>query len=315
MLIVMKRFIVMAGVAVLMGLMSADSYGQRGRENYRRPQSTERKQAPSQNRPSGVSNHRGSRPGNMGMGNNQQGYRPQGRPGNRPQGRPESGSQVRPDNRPQGGFGRPGNGRPEGNGHHHGRPGDYRPHDHHGYHHDHHHGHGPQFGHRPPFRPYMPANRRWYRPTPPPSFRVYPGAPRFSTILGIALGSAVNYTVNALLNAGYNVAGYGTNAVYLTGVPMMNMSWPNVTMNYIDGRLRGSEFTYSSPGYDMSRYNMLYADLTRQYGYPTSVQDMGGGNVSATWWGYDNGFITLSYFADYAYNGARRYYTTLSIGN
>ena len=273
----------------------------------------------------------GNRPGNgnnngavhrPGHGNNNGSVN---RPGN--QNRPGNGNNFRPGNngnrpgndhgnRPNGNWNRPGGNHNPGyvpnrpNHGHNDRPG-YRP------------NHGPNHrpGYRPPYhahapmRPYMPVNRPWRPPVPPRHWRPYHGAPRFSTILGITLGTAIDITINSLLNSGYNVTGYGPNVVYLNSVPMMNFTWPNATFNYVDGAFRGSEFTYSTPGYDMSRYNMLYNQLISQYGYPVSVQNNGGDSVSATWWGYNNGYITLSFFPDYAYNGSLRYYTTFSVGN
>lgn len=270
-----------------------------------------------------------SRPGNMGRPSGSSQSRPnpsQGPSNNRPSNnRPGSSNKPTPNrpgnNRPD--HNRPGNNRPDHNRPDHNRPG---------------HGWGtpnpvlgpsnnrpgnhrpptpPRPVHRPapPVRPYMPAHRPWRRPTPPPHFRPYTGMPAFAGILGLTFGTALGITVNALINSGYNVSGYGNDVVYLSSVPLYNMTWPNATLNYINGDLRGSVFTYSTPGYDMSRYNILYNDLVSRYGYPVSVENNGGYNVSTTWWGANNGYITLSYFTDYANNGSLRYYTTLSIGN
>jgi hypothetical protein len=258
------------------------------------------------------------RPGNMGKGNSSSNNRTgnSGKSsnnrqniGNNNNNRPNNGGQVSNNNRPAGMN--PGNGgwnthspnmggaRPGGNMARPNMGGS---------------GHGGfKFG--APMRPYMPANHRWYRPTPPPSFRPYRGCPRFSSILGIALGSALNYSLDCLVGAGYNVLGYVADAIYLSNVSMLNMMWPNATMHYSGDVLRGSEFTYSTPGYDRSRYTMTYNSLVRQYGAPISVQNNGNDGISATWWGYDNNYVTLSFYPDYAYNGAVRYYTTLSFGN
>lgn len=161
----------------------------------------------------------------------------------------------------------------------------------------------------------MPYNRPWRRPTPPPSWRPYYGCPTFNSILGVTLGTALNLSLDYLFNSGYSIMGYGNNQIYLSNVPVYNYSWPSATLYYgTGGGLQGSEFVYSSPGYDISRYNALYSQLVRQYGYPVSVQNTYGG-VTATWWGYNNGYITLSFFNDTAFNGTSRYYTTLSIGN
>ena len=160
----------------------------------------------------------------------------------------------------------------------------------------------------------MPAYRPWCPPVRPVGFRPYIGCPNIVSVLGVIFGTTINVTLDALYNNGYNIAGYMNNAIYLTNVSLMNVMWPNVTLSYSNGGLRGSEFTYSSPGYDMSRYNIIYNQLYRQYGQPVST-DASGASITTTWWGYDNGYIRLSFFPDYAYNGSSRYYTTLSIGN
>ena len=293
----------------------------------------------------------GYRPGNSGSGNGQ-GYRPGGsndRPGNGGSGyRP--GGNDRPGDRPGGGNGfRPGGNDRPGHGNDHGyrpggghdRPGDrpgggigHRPGGGHDFRPDHGPGHGPGHrpgghgfrpngpyrpGHwrpqpRPPYRPFMPAYRPWRPPVRPVGFRPYIGCPNIVSVLGVIFGTTINVTLDALYNNGYNIAGYMNNAIYLTNVSLMNVMWPNVTLSYSNGGLRGSEFTYSSPGYDMSRYNIIYNQLYRQYGQPVST-DASGASITTTWWGYDNGYIRLSFFPDYAYNGSSRYYTTLSIGN
>ena len=293
----------------------------------------------------------GYRPGNPGNGNGQ-GYRPGGsndRPGNGGSGyRP--GGNDRPGDRPGGGNGfRPGGNDRPGHGNDHGyrpggghdRPGDrpgggigHRPGGGHDFRPDHGPGHGPGHrpgghgfrpngpyrpGHwrpqpRPPYRPFMPAYRPWRPPVRPVGFRPYIGCPNIVSVLGVIFGTTINVTLDALYNNGYNIAGYMNNAIYLTNVSLMNVMWPNVTLSYSNGGLRGSEFTYSSPGYDMSRYNIIYNQLYRQYGQPVST-DASGASITTTWWGYDNGYIRLSFFPDYAYNGSSRYYTTLSIGN
>lgn len=267
------------------------------------------------------------RPGNMGSSN---------RPGGNNHGninRPGSGSHVTPpnnNNRPGGNHGnmdRPGGNnhgninRPGGN--HHGnhnrptppptRPGGQRPPV---PNHSHRPGHmPPPPPHSVPYRPYMPANRPWMRPVPPPSYRPYGRLPRFNSIFNINFGTTFSISLNTLMNTGYTVAGYGSDVIYLANINQYGYIWPSATMHYQNGVLTGTQFVYSSPGYDMSRYNILYNNLTGQYGYPVSVQNGGSGSISATWWGYDNSYITLSFYPDYAYNGSYRYYTTIQIGN
>lgn len=160
----------------------------------------------------------------------------------------------------------------------------------------------------PPPRPVM-HNHRWHRPTPPPHYwhPVTTWRP-FNTILGIALGSAINYTINSLINSGYNVCGYSNNAVYVTNVSMLGMMWPNATLVYSSNGLCGSEFTYNTIGYDMSRYYNAYNMLTSTYGCPYNVTNTGG-FMTSTWWGNNNQFITLSFGNN---NGS--FVTTLSYG-
>lgn len=251
-----------------------------------------------------------SRPGNNG--------RPQGTPGNGNGNQHKPGNQNKPGNQPSGTISRPGNnGRPQGTpnpGHH--TPTPPKPN---------HKPTPPPVNHRPNYgrptpppswhyRPYMPANRPWGRPTPPPSWRPNNGAPVINAILGITLGTALDITLGNLARNGFTVAGYGDQNIYLSNVNQFNFLWPGVTMHFNNGYLVGSEFVYSSPSYDMSRYNVLYNRLVGQYGYPVSTQNQGG-SISATWWGYNNGYITLSYYNDYAYNGMMRYFTTLQMGN
>ena len=132
----------------------------------------------------------------------------------------------------------------------------------------------------------------------------------FGTILGLALGTAIGASVSALANNGYTVSSYGDNVVYLTDVPQMNYYWPNAALYYNNGRLYGSQFTYSSSFYDMSRYNNLYNTFVRQYGAPVQVSD-NGIVTSATWYGAGNRYVTLTF--DRGYSG--QYFTTLSFGN
>ncbi len=167
---------------------------------------------------------------------------------------------------------------------------------------------------RIPPRPMMPANRPWHRPTPPPSFRPAPGWRPFSSILGIALGSAINISINGLINAGYNVSGYGNDAVYVTDAPMLNMVWPDATLYYGNGGLYASEFVYSTPAYNLSRYNSAYRTLVRNYGTPIQSTNVGG-SITSTWWGPGNQFIRLTFQSAIAGNGSNRFFTTLSFGN
>ena len=114
----------------------------------------------------------------------------------------------------------------------------------------------------------------------------------------------------ALVNSGYTVSSYGNDVVYLNDVPQLNYYWPDAALYYNNGRLYGSQFTYSSPYYDMNRYNTLYNTLMMQYGAPVQVVN-NGPVCSATWYGAGNRYVTLSFNSGYS----GQFYTTLSFGN
>lgn len=168
---------------------------------------------------------------------------------------------------------------------------------------------------RAPHRPLMPAhNNHWKRPTPPPAFRPAPGWRPINSVLGIAFGSAINFTINALINSGYNVTGYANDAVYVANATMLNMLWPDATLYYGNGGLYGSEFVYSTPSFNMNRYYNTYNQLVASYGAPFRTQN-NGGVITSTWWGPGNQFINLTFQSGRAYNGSSRFFTTLSFGN
>lgn len=281
------------------------------------------------NRPSNPGgNHRpgtGNRPSNPGGSN-----RPSN-PGNnnRPSNPGNNGGSHRPGNGNRPGntnppMNRPGNGnhnRPGNNGHYPGnnRPGQRPPQ------------HPPRpgrpdYGYRPPRpgrpphglppRPMGPGYRHpvpffghWHRPVPPPRWHYTAGVgPVFSTILGVAIGATIASSLNSLAANGYTVSNYGSDVVYLSNVPQMNLMWPDAAMYYNNGLLCGSQFTYPTSYYDMSRYNTLYNRFVQLYGAPVSTGNSGG-IVSATWFGGDNRFVTIEFNGSYG-----NYYTTLSYG-
>ncbi|MDE6137128.1 MAG: hypothetical protein K2F97_06610 [Muribaculaceae bacterium] len=175
-----------------------------------------------------------------------------------------------------------------------------------------HHHHHVNYGR--PHRPNMPPPRPYHRPAPPPpSWHPHSWRP-FRSILGVALGTTVNLSINALINNGYNVSGYDNNVVYLANVPMLNYSWPVANLHYGNAGLDGSEFVYYTSGYNLGRYNAVYNSLTSAYGRPYAVQNLAGGGRRAVWWGNDGQYITLSFGSGYAAGGGLNYYTTLSFG-
>ncbi|MDE6396778.1 MAG: hypothetical protein K2K84_05865, partial [Muribaculaceae bacterium] len=151
-------------------------------------------------------------------------------------------------------------------------------------------------------------------PTPPPSWRPIGPVPSFNAILGIAFGTALNYTLNSLINNGYSVSGYGPSEIYLTNVSQFNYNWPDATLYFNNGNLVGSSFAYATAGYNMNRYNRLFSTFMNMYGNPVNLQNLSNGGVQATWWGYNNNYVTLSYYPDYLPTGPMRYYTTVTLG-
>lgn len=255
------------------------------------------------NRPSGGGQSGSSRPGNSGESH----FRPGNNNGNH--GNNTGGNHNRPDNN------HPGNNnnhyRPANN-HGHGQqpPQQMRPQ-----------GHGPQHWQGPSRPPMPPRHDRHFhhhvpffgtfsRPVPPPRWHYAGGGPTFGTILGVALGTAIGASINALVNHGYSVSSYGNDVVYLNNVPQMNFYWPDAALYYTNGVLTGSQFTYPSGFYDMSRYNSLYNTFSMQYGMPVQTVN-NGGVISATWYGAGGRYVNLSFNSNYAGS----YYTTLSFGN
>ncbi len=168
----------------------------------------------------------------------------------------------------------------------------------------------------PPRRPGLPLDPRpFVCPPRPAHWHPGPRVPLLQSILGITLGTALNVSLNYLFNQGYAVDGYGTDVVYLRNVPQLNLYWPDATLYYGPaGGLIGSEFVYSTLGYDRARYNTVYNILAAQYGNPY-VQNLVGGGVQATWWGSNNSFISLQFNSQMSVGGQMRYFTTLTFGN
>ena len=306
----MKRFFRTVGILLLCGALvcpvaEARGRNERGREPSRTQQPSSRPGNNGQGRPSHNNGGGHNRPGNNNNrpGNGGNHDRP-GHNNHRP------GNNDRPGN---GNHNRPGNnqGHRPGNGNHHPGPGpggpigshrpDYRP------------NRPPQHHYHGPVRP-RPPHHGWYRPAPPPQWRPPHHWRPFRSILGISFGTAINLSVNALINSGYTVSSYNSNSVFVNNVPMLNMMWPDAVLFYNDrGGLCGSRFLYSTGFYDMNRYNMTYTSLVNAYGAPVSVQSTSSG-MEATWWGTGNQFIRLSFSPQYTDYGDMRYYTTLSFG-
>jgi len=133
-------------------------------------------------------------------------------------------------------------------------------------------------------------------------------------ILGLTFGTALNVSINYLTAQNYVLQGYDNNVVVLTNVTFFNYYWPQGRLIYNNGMLGGSQFIYSSPYYDVSRYNSLYNNLLTTYGNPVDNVRIAGG-WATTWFGSNNGFITLRFEPMLGNDGRTHYYTTLSVGN
>lgn len=165
----------------------------------------------------------------------------------------------------------------------------------------------------PPHRPYRPVIARpHYRPMPPRGWRPSGRIPIIRGILGLTFGTAINLSLDYLINAGYNVDGYTNDIVYLRNVSAMNYVWTDAALYYGNAGLDASSFYYSTPGYDLSRYNNVYNALVATYGVPVSVNNTVN-SMGATWFGGNNGYITLSFGANTIGSGLR-YLTTLTFG-
>ena len=312
----MKRLIrifVIALVSIAMMVPPIEAQSRTTGNRNERSHSTQNSRPNNSGRPSNSSgrpgnNNNGHRPGNNG-GNN--GHRP-GNNGGSNGHRPGNNNPGRPGNNNNGH--RPGNnghnpGRPGHGGYNPGRPhrpgGDYRP-------------NRPNRPHRPtvivpPHRPHRPPMRPWSRPVPPPSWRPRPAAPVIASILGITFGTAINMSLDYLINRGYTIDGYGNDAVYLRDVNEMSYYWPDATLYYGAGGLARSEFLYSTSYPDPMRYNSLYTRFNRTYGPPINIVRTGG-VLSATWFAPNRGYVTIDYRSQYSLGGDLRYFTTLTFG-
>lgn len=151
-------------------------------------------------------------------------------------------------------------------------------------------------------------HRPHYRPTPPPQWRPRRGLPVVRGILGLTFGTTLGLSLDYLYNSGYTVDGYANDVVYLRNVNALNYIWTDAALYYGTNGFDASSFYYASPYYDMGRYNSVYNTLVATYGAPISRN-----NGVATWFGGNNGYITLSFGASNVAGGALRYLTTLTL--
>ncbi|MEG2401691.1 MAG: hypothetical protein RSB34_02030 [Muribaculaceae bacterium] len=166
----------------------------------------------------------------------------------------------------------------------------------------------------PPQRPYRPYCRPIPRPVPPPNYRPYYGASIIDNILGLTFGIAYATSLDYLYDNGYSVDGYDNNTVYLRNVHQMSYIWDDATLNYNSyGNLSSMQFVDSSGYRNTSRYDRLYRELCRKYGYPVTTQNTQNG-FQGVWYGRGaQNYVSLEYDVNYI-NGQLRYFTILSYG-
>jgi len=131
-------------------------------------------------------------------------------------------------------------------------------------------------------------------------------------IIGLTFGTSINLSLDYLLRSGFYVDGYTNDIVYLRNINALNYVWTDAALYYGNNGFDASSFYYSSPVYDLARYNSVYNTLVATYGAPVTVSNTVG-SIGATWFGGNNGYISLSFGANNM-NGGLRYLTTLTFG-
>lgn len=165
----------------------------------------------------------------------------------------------------------------------------------------------------PPTRPGRPVYNPWTRPIPPAVWRPAHRYNVVTDILGMAFGLTINTALDHLYNAGYNVDGYGSQEIYLHNVSERGYRWDDATLYFSGNGLVRSQFYDSTSGYNLNRYNGVYNSLMNSYGAPVS-QTNSGGQLQATWFGYNGEYVSLQY-ALMNSPGGYRYFTILTYGN
>ena len=167
---------------------------------------------------------------------------------------------------------------------------------------------------RPPMRPSRPVVRPWHRPVAPPAWRPTRRVPFVRALFGLSFGMVVNQSLQQLRTAGYSIDGYDDNLLYLNNIREFGYLWPEGVVSYVDGYVARTQLFYSTPGYNRSRYNSIYSQLSRQYGVPLRSVLPGNG-MQATWFASDGSYIQLEFSAMNTYGSGSRYFTTLTFGN
>ena len=215
--------------------------------------------------------------------------------------------------------------KPGGHGHdsHHGHPshhGHSAPppghHPHHDYKHHDYHPPRPGGGHwGPPPHNY---HYHWSRPLPPPppvTIHCHPGVPVIDMLFGVPFGMFIDYSINSLVQMGYNVLGYANNAIYMNSVPQFGYTWDDVQLYYNDGLFSSACLQYWSSSSSRSRFNSVYNQLCSLYGSPVSNNSYNG-ITSYTWWGGNQtGYVTLEFGYGRSDDGYAGYFTTVFYGS
>ena len=222
--------------------------------------------------------------------------RPQHKPDHGPQHKPDRGPQHKPDRGPQH---KPDHGPQHGPGHG-PKPGHHVP--------------VPVGPHPKPWGHMHPAPPRpWHHPPMPPHWHPGPGIPPLPPILGIAVGTAFDVALNALIDSSYDIEGYTENGISVNSAYVFGCEWPEGQLLYKNGKLYGGQFTYVSSNAGKGQYQSAYNAIVRQFGNPASTYQIMGGE-ECTWYSSNGGFITLSYSRN-TVNGKKLTYTILDMGN
>lgn len=189
-------------------------------------------------------------------------------------------------------------------------------HPHHDYKHHDYHPPRPGGGHwGPPPHNY---HYHWSRPLPPPPpviVHPHPGVPVIDMLFGVPFGMFIDYSINYLVQTGYNVLGYANNAIYMTSVSQFGYTWDDVQLYYNDGLFSSACLQYWSSSSSMSRFNNVYNQLCSLYGSPVS-NNSSNGITSYTWWGGNQtGYVTLEFGYGRSDEGYVGYFTTVFYGS
>lgn len=166
----------------------------------------------------------------------------------------------------------------------------------------------------PPTRPGRPVYQPWIRPVRPATWRPLRPIAAIAPLFGLNFGMGLNVSINLLGNRGYSVHEYGDGTLYINNVTELNMLWPEGILFYDNGGLARTQLYYSTPDYDINRYNQVYSILSSQYGYPVRTALPGGG-VQATWFGNNGSYVQLDFSSRQTVGGHSGYFTTLTYGN